>query len=183
MHSRISNRPHRPNGWTEKGSAGGLWYIIKCITSWLLICNSGFRSRLTLASPSLTPSSICTFLTPRMQKPLNVSHAGTNYYISNIESNISHITGPHATQNQFTGTAQFMDSIWILGHLRSCWEASKYKLHNLCKVVIKLWQTTLHYHIKREQRHCYIPISADTWRCEMVAAVLSVNFMLSLRTV
>ena len=65
------------------------------------------------------------------QNAKTVSHAGTNYYISNIESNISHIPDPNATQNRFTGTAQFFGSFLIVeGHLRSCGEVWQVSIEN-----------------------------------------------------
>ena len=142
--------------------ADGSWCIIKCIPLRPVICNSGFRSRWALPSPPLTQTSVWKILTPRIQKPFErVSHAGTNYYISNIESNISHITGLHATQNRFTGTAQFFEVIFdFLGHLRSCREKSKYQ----CKVMSK--QVTLHCQIKIEQvalLHRYFQPALLTW--------------------
>ena len=99
-------------------------------------------------------SFIWKFSTPRMQKPLKVSHAGTNYYISNIELNISRITGPHATQNQFSGTAHF----WVSFDLRSFEVVQRNKSENArrrsssarsyCTVTYKL-----------DGWHCYIPVN------------------------
>lgn len=59
-----------------------------------------------------------------MQKPLKVSHAGTNYYISNIELNISRITGSHATRNQFSGTAYF----WVSFDFKVIWGRAEKKI-------------------------------------------------------